>query len=390
MKLPGTGASPRHLVRAGGVAVGLVLCIAWLATAIHPDAAIAPSRAHPLFRFTDTGTSGRTSIESLPADTAVRSVVHLGSGVPRPFAGMGFSLISSESPSGIDLSWSDSLVIEYRHVGTSRIDLFANVRLRPDSAPLHLEASLPADSTPVALDGLCPDGAYVLPVSTPWSRFAVSRDAFRAVDGRHGSGASAPAGQSRSLDRTLSVGIQVRGAPNGIPDTLEVRSIRAVAARGRMLAPILQVALLLLLMATAVFLTRRFFTVPDTAPGPDPVPLSDRSSMEESALLAWLSANYHRDMDLETAGKAVGIHPRRLAPILKACTGRSFPAHVNHLRIAEAKRLLVETDRQVSEIASAVGFSDAKYFQRVFKSATGSTPGDWRDRHPPPGGSIPA
>jgi transcriptional regulator GlxA family with amidase domain len=42
--------------------------------------------------------------------------------------------------------------------------------------------------------------------------------------------------------------------------------------------------------------------------------------------------------------------------------------------------LLVTTDMPVNEIARAVGFSDARYFSRVFGQAEGVTPTEYRNR----------
>ena len=45
--------------------------------------------------------------------------------------------------------------------------------------------------------------------------------------------------------------------------------------------------------------------------------------------------------------------------------------HIKNLRIEEAKRLLVETDLPVYQIADQVGFTDYNYFCRVFKKEVG-------------------
>ena len=57
------------------------------------------------------------------------------------------------------------------------------------------------------------------------------------------------------------------------------------------------------------------------------------------------------------------------------------PSHYNNeVRIRRAQFLLTETDRPVSEIATAVGIPDVFYFARLFRSATGETAGDYRRR----------
>ena len=42
-------------------------------------------------------------------------------------------------------------------------------------------------------------------------------------------------------------------------------------------------------------------------------------------------------------------------------------AYLNRYRVTQAKRLLKETDKTITEIALDVGFSDSGYFSRVFR-----------------------
>jgi AraC-like DNA-binding protein len=46
--------------------------------------------------------------------------------------------------------------------------------------------------------------------------------------------------------------------------------------------------------------------------------------------------------------------------------------------MTEARRLLLETDRPVNQIAEAVGYCDSGYFIRLFRRLNGTTPQAWR------------
>jgi AraC family transcriptional regulator, transcriptional activator of pobA len=46
--------------------------------------------------------------------------------------------------------------------------------------------------------------------------------------------------------------------------------------------------------------------------------------------------------------------------------------------MAEARRILVETDQTVSEVGRTVGFGDPVYFSRMFRQANATTPLNWR------------
>ena len=47
-------------------------------------------------------------------------------------------------------------------------------------------------------------------------------------------------------------------------------------------------------------------------------------------------------------------------------------------RLAEARRLLVETDLAVEEVGRQAGYGDGGYFARAFRRAHGATPLAWR------------
>jgi len=64
--------------------------------------------------------------------------------------------------------------------------------------------------------------------------------------------------------------------------------------------------------------------------------------------------------------------------ILKKVSGLPFKQYLNRLRLEEAKRLLTQTDLQVSDIAYKVGYGNISHFNRVFKDHLGISPNDFR------------
>jgi AraC family transcriptional regulator, transcriptional activator of pobA len=59
-------------------------------------------------------------------------------------------------------------------------------------------------------------------------------------------------------------------------------------------------------------------------------------------------------------------------------TGRTVQQWITERRMREARRLLADTDLTVTEIAPRVGYREAGYFVRRFRTAHGVTPGAWR------------
>lgn len=72
--------------------------------------------------------------------------------------------------------------------------------------------------------------------------------------------------------------------------------------------------------------------------------------------------------------------------------GINFNDYLNNLRIEHAKELLISLDLRVQEIALQVGYLNVNSFIRMFKRASGLTPGEYRKSHasgPPAAGDGP-
>ena len=54
--------------------------------------------------------------------------------------------------------------------------------------------------------------------------------------------------------------------------------------------------------------------------------------------------------------------------------------YVHRLKVAEAKKLLLDTDKTVKEIADLLGYTDIFYFSRLFKKYVLAAPKTYRSR----------
>lgn len=98
---------------------------------------------------------------------------------------------------------------------------------------------------------------------------------------------------------------------------------------------------------------------------------------EKSQVLRFMAAEYRNpDMSLEFAVAALGINRTKINELLKDELGMTFGTYLNKLRLAEAARLLSRQEgANVAEIARLVGYINASYFNKLFKSEYGCTPG---------------
>ncbi|WP_245954467.1 response regulator transcription factor [Paenibacillus flagellatus] len=95
---------------------------------------------------------------------------------------------------------------------------------------------------------------------------------------------------------------------------------------------------------------------------------------------AYIAERYAADLKASEVAAWLKITPSYFSLLFKQHEGRGFTDYLNELRIERAKTYLSETHDRVFEIADKVGYKDYKYFVAVFKSVTGVTPTDYRNR----------
>ena len=83
-------------------------------------------------------------------------------------------------------------------------------------------------------------------------------------------------------------------------------------------------------------------------------------------------------LSTEKICRHMGMSRTNLHRKLKALTNHSLTYFIRHLRLHEAETLLLTTSRDISEIAYLVGFSDPKYFSRVFAEVYKQSPSEFR------------
>ena len=90
--------------------------------------------------------------------------------------------------------------------------------------------------------------------------------------------------------------------------------------------------------------------------------------------------NFERELTVESLADTMHIASAYLTRKFKESFGIAPKAYLIEKRISFAKRLLVETDATVQEVASSVGYSDPLYFSRIFKKREGVSPLEFRKR----------
>lgn len=94
--------------------------------------------------------------------------------------------------------------------------------------------------------------------------------------------------------------------------------------------------------------------------------------------LNFINEHYAEDISLFDVAQTTFMHPGYLSQLIKKHTNESYIDYLTKIRIEKAKELLASTDEKVSLIGTKVGYNYSQYFHKIFKSATGVTPLEYR------------
>ncbi|MGF9565444.1 helix-turn-helix domain-containing protein [Neorhizobium sp. JUb45] len=124
--------------------------------------------------------------------------------------------------------------------------------------------------------------------------------------------------------------------------------------------------------------------LPETSPkmqgaaAPAASPEDDAIITRVSAALETLYAD--ENLSLARLARKAGLPARDVSAAINRSTGVNVSQFVNNRRVAEACRLLDETQKSATTILFDVGFSTKSNFNREFRRVTGKNPRQWKAR----------
>ncbi len=104
----------------------------------------------------------------------------------------------------------------------------------------------------------------------------------------------------------------------------------------------------------------------------------DISNYAIKRAISYIRMHYQENIMLEELANKLDITPEYLSTLFNREVGVNFSTFLKDFRISHAKRLLKGSDKKIYEIAEEVGYSDSKYFNRVFKEKVGISPREYR------------
>ena len=110
------------------------------------------------------------------------------------------------------------------------------------------------------------------------------------------------------------------------------------------------------------------------------------ASLNEDERLVLLAKNYIRqhltgDLNVGIISEQIHCSPSHLMHVFRRRSGKTVVEYITAERMEKAKRLLRESELQISSIAKLSGYEDYSYFTRVFKKEFQIAPREYRSRH---------
>ena len=87
------------------------------------------------------------------------------------------------------------------------------------------------------------------------------------------------------------------------------------------------------------------------------------------------------NLTLYECADILGVDSAYVWKALKLVSNKSYSDIAEEYKLEEAKRMLLQTDMKVNEIAAALNYSNTQNFIRFFSKCTGLTPGKFRRLH---------
>ena len=111
------------------------------------------------------------------------------------------------------------------------------------------------------------------------------------------------------------------------------------------------------------------------------IELSDAPAVDFHAvgiIMDYCNKNYNKPLSLGILSKELHLNKYYISHVISEKLNIGFNDYINSLRVSNACKLLVKTDRTVTEISETVGFNTLRTFNRAFLKQMSCTPSEYR------------
>ncbi|WP_407889845.1 helix-turn-helix domain-containing protein [Levilactobacillus sp. N40-8-2] len=106
--------------------------------------------------------------------------------------------------------------------------------------------------------------------------------------------------------------------------------------------------------------------------------LTSQTNSKFDEIERYIADHIHERLSITDIAQKFSITPEYLTTLFQKSEYMSTIHYIHFLKISGAKDLLIRTTMSVKQVALYFGFTNIKYFYRLFKKETGITPSEYR------------
>ncbi len=95
-------------------------------------------------------------------------------------------------------------------------------------------------------------------------------------------------------------------------------------------------------------------------------------------IMNYCNENYDKNISLSLLSKELHLNKYYISHVMSNKLNIGFNDYINSLRVSNACKLLLKTDKTITEISETVGFNTLRTFNRAFNKQVGCTPSEYR------------
>lgn len=93
----------------------------------------------------------------------------------------------------------------------------------------------------------------------------------------------------------------------------------------------------------------------------------------------YLKEHFHENLSLNSVAEEFCMSSFHLSKMFRKTMKKNFIEYLTELRVQQARTLLMDGTRTITEVAFMVGYQDSGYFSKVFRKATGLSPREFSE-----------
>ncbi|TXK74454.1 helix-turn-helix transcriptional regulator [Paenibacillus sp. N3.4] len=99
-----------------------------------------------------------------------------------------------------------------------------------------------------------------------------------------------------------------------------------------------------------------------------------------AAAKEYIRTHYSNDFGIEDIASSLRISSSYFSLLFKQHFSETFVEYVTKHRMELAKSMLLLSDKSITDIGKSVGYSERRYFTKVFQKFTGEIPSEFREK----------